>query len=125
MRASQKNNYDSHGNEVRWPPGCLFFSHEGHGCSRISFVNGLNGWHGFFSRGIRILSHAEDAECAEVHASILLRVASGVLIFLTTDGKNNHESFVNGFYGLYGYTSLNLSSLAIRMDASNATHENL
>ena len=25
MRASQKNNYDSHGNEVRWPPGCLFF----------------------------------------------------------------------------------------------------
>lgn len=22
------------------PPGCLFFAHEGHGCSRISFING-------------------------------------------------------------------------------------
>ena len=45
--------------------------------------------------------------------------------FWPTDGTNGHESFVNGFYGLYGHTSLNLSSLAIRADASNATHENL
>ena len=35
---------------------------------------------------MRILSHAEDAECAEVH---LLRLcSSGVLVFLTTDGTD-------------------------------------
>ena len=95
MHASQKNNYDSHGNEVRWPPGCLFFSHEGHGCSRISFVNGLNGWHGFFSRGIRILSHAEAAECAEAR---IVSLACGLrgACFSPTDDTDVHESlFVN------------------------------
>ena len=88
-----------------WPPGCLFFAHEGNGCSRISFRQ--------LMIRIKLMRHA------------LCLCPSGVVALLPTNYTNGHESFVNGFYGLHGYTSLNLSSLAIRVDASNATHENL
>ena len=81
-----------------WPPGCLFFAHEGHGCSRISFRQ--------LMIRIKLMRHA------------LCLCSSGVVALLPTNYTNGHESFVNGFYGFYGYTSLNLNSLAVQMRAT-------
>ena len=58
------------------------------------FDHGFYGLHGCFSRGMRILSHAEDAECAEVH--LLCLCSSGVLALLSTKDTNGHGSFVSG-----------------------------